>query len=52
MVDQAIKEYVIALVLIVFGVLVIAIPNLIDWLVGIAFIVLGVVHFIPAQSKK
>jgi multisubunit Na+/H+ antiporter MnhC subunit len=47
-----IKETLLALILIVFGVLVIAVPNLIEWLVGIAFIVLGVVHFIPEQSKK
>jgi multisubunit Na+/H+ antiporter MnhC subunit len=52
MVDVVIKEYLLALVLIVFGVLVIAIPNLIEWFVGIAFIVLGVVHFIPGQSRK
>lgn len=45
------KEYLLGLILVAFGVLVIAVPNLIDWIVGIAFIVLGVVHFIPEGSK-
>ncbi len=47
-----------AILMIVFGVLVIAFPNLIAWLVGIYLIVVGLVNLVgeiqknrPAQSK-
>jgi uncharacterized membrane protein HdeD (DUF308 family) len=46
------KEYLLGLLLIVFGVLVIAIPYMLEWIVGLAFVLLGVVHFIPAGSSK
>jgi hypothetical protein len=52
MVNIETKEYLLALIFIIFGVLVIVVPTLLDWLVGIAFIVLGLVQLIPRQSKK
>jgi hypothetical protein len=52
MVNLEIKEYLLALIFIIFGVLVIVIPTLLDWLVGMAFIVLGLVQLIPRASKK
>ncbi|MFC1965112.1 DUF3096 domain-containing protein [Chloroflexota bacterium] len=36
----------IGLVLIVVGILVLVLPNLINWLIGIGVIVAGVLHFI------
>jgi hypothetical protein len=52
MVNLEIKEYLLALVFIVFGVLVIVVPALLSWLVGIAFIILGLGELIPRASKK
>jgi hypothetical protein len=52
MVNLELKEYLLALMFIVFGVLVIAVPNLFEVLVGIAFIVLGLLQLVPRQSKK
>ena len=40
-----------AILMIVFGVLVIAFPNLIAWLVGIYLIVVGVVSLIGEMQK-
>ncbi len=36
-------------ILIIAGILVIVRPNLIEWLIGIAMIVIGVFYFIKAQ---
>ncbi len=36
----------IGLVLIVIGILVLVLPHLINWLIGIGIIVVGVLHFI------
>jgi hypothetical protein len=52
MVNLEIKEYLLALIFIVFGVLIIVIPSLLSLLVGIAFIVLGLVQLVPRSSKK
>jgi len=46
------KEYILGILLIVFGILVIAVPNVLELLVGAAFIILGLVHFIPEGSSK
>ncbi len=37
---------------IVVGILVLAIPNLIRWFIGIGLIVLGVLAIIPTLNKK
>jgi hypothetical protein len=47
-----IKECLLGILLIVFGALVIAVPNVLELLVGSAFIILGLVHFIPAEPSK
>ena len=47
-----IKEYLLGILLVVFGVLVILVPNILELLVGVAFIILGLVHFIPEGSSK
>ncbi len=52
MVNLELKEYLLALVFIVFGILVIVVTNLFEVLVGIAFIVFGVLQLIPRKSKK
>ncbi len=39
----------IGIILIVAGILILVLPHLINWLIGIAIIVVGVLHFIQRQ---
>ncbi len=41
-----------AILMVIFGVLVIAFPNLIAWLVGIYLIVVGLVNLIGEMEKR
>ena len=40
-----------AILMIIFGILIIAFPNLISWLVGIYLIVVGIVHLIGGHLE-
>jgi hypothetical protein len=46
------KDILIGLVLMIFGALVILVPNLFEWLVGIGFIVAGIVQLLPISTAK
>jgi membrane-bound ClpP family serine protease len=46
------RDVLVGLILIIFGILCIVIPAFIDWLVGIAFIIVGAVRLLPASEKK
>ncbi|WXG47259.1 MAG: hypothetical protein WED05_11465 [Candidatus Atabeyarchaeum deiterrae] len=46
------KDVLVGLILITFGILCIVIPSLIGWLVGIAFIIVGAVRLLPSSEKK
>lgn len=52
MVNLEIKEYLLALIFIVFGIAIIVVPSLLSWLVGLAFIIVGVFELIPRSGKK
>ena len=39
------------IILVVFGILVLAIPDLIRWLVGLAIIVMGILAIVRSQKK-
>ena len=41
----------IGIILVVFGILILAVPDLIRWLVGIAIIVIGILAIIHSQKK-
>ena len=45
------KDLLIGIVMIVFGVLFILLPNLLQYLVGIGFIVVGLLKFVPTSKK-
>ena len=47
---QSMKFSLIGLVWIVVGILVLVLPHLINWLIGIAIIVIGALHFIRRES--
>ena len=44
---MAIKSALIAILTILFGILVIAFPNLLRWMIGFYLIITGVLFFIP-----
>jgi uncharacterized membrane protein HdeD (DUF308 family) len=46
------KDIMIGLALIIFGVLVILVPNLFEWLVGLALIVTGILQILPVSTSK
>ncbi|WXG47120.1 MAG: hypothetical protein WED05_10755 [Candidatus Atabeyarchaeum deiterrae] len=52
MVNLETKDYLLALIFIVFGILIIVVPYLLTWLIGLAFIILGLGELIPRASKK
>ena len=41
----------IGIILVVFGILVLAIPDLIRWLVGLALLVIGILAIVRSQKK-
>lgn len=45
------KDILIGIVMIVFGVLFFLLPNLLQYLVGIGFILVGLLKFIPSSKK-
>jgi hypothetical protein len=46
------NDMLIGIVMIVFGVLFFLMPNLLQYLVGIAFVIIGLLKFVPSSSKK
>jgi uncharacterized membrane protein HdeD (DUF308 family) len=45
------NDILIGIVMIVFGVLFIFLPYLLNYLVGIGFIIVGVLKFVPSKEK-
>ena len=45
------SDMLVGVVMLVFGVLFILLPNLLQYLVGIGFIVVGLLKFIPTNKK-
>ena len=41
----------IGIILVVFGILILAVPDLLRWLVGIALLVIGILAIVRSQKK-